>query len=58
MDLYYADRIYANAESIIPDYEVGKAYDMLYGLESLGIDPITGLPVFRGADGREIPVKG
>lgn len=55
MDLYYADRIYANAESIIPDYEVGKAYDMLYGLESLGIDPITGLPVFRGADGREIP---
>lgn len=55
MDLYYADRIYASAESIIPDYEVGKAYDMLYGLESLGIDPITGLPVFRGADGREIP---
>ena len=55
VDLYYADRIYASAESIVPDYEIGKAYDMLYGLESLGIDPISGLPVFRGADGREIP---
>lgn len=55
VDLYHADRIYSNAESLIPDYEVGKAYDMLYGLESLGIDPITGLPVFRGSDGREIP---
>ena len=55
VDLYYADRLYASEEAIIPDYEVGKSYDMIYGLKSLGINPITGLPVFQGADGREIP---
>lgn len=54
VDLYYADRLYASEGSIVPDYEVGKSYDMIYGLKSLGINPITGLPVFEGADGREI----
>jgi len=55
VDLYYADRLYASEEAIIPDYEIGKSYDMIYGLKSLGINPITGLPVFQGADEREIP---
>lgn len=55
VSLYYTDRLYTSAEALVPDYEVGKAYNMLYGLKSLGINPITGLPVFQGADGSEIP---
>lgn len=54
VDLYDADRIYASENSVIPDYEVGKSVDMLYGPHSLGINPVTGLPVFLGSDGREI----
>lgn len=54
IDLYDGDRLYTSEDSIIPDFEVGKSYDMLYGPISLGLDPMTGLPVFQGADGREI----
>ena len=54
IDLYDGDRLYTSEDAIIPDFEVGKAYDMLYGPISLGLDPMTGLPVFQGADGREI----
>ncbi len=54
IDLYDGDRLYTSEDAIIPDFEVGEAYDMLYGPVSLGLDPMTGLPVFRGADGREI----
>lgn len=55
ISLYYTDRLYTSETALTPDYEVGKAYNMLYGLKSLGINPITGLPVFQGADGSEIP---
>lgn len=51
VDLYYADKIYSSSESLVPDYEVGKSYDMLYGPESMGINPLTGYPVFRSSDG-------
>ena len=54
MDLYDGDRLYTSEDAIIPDYEVGEAYDMIYGPISLGLDPMSGLPVFKGADGREI----
>ncbi|MGM9787078.1 MAG: SusC/RagA family TonB-linked outer membrane protein [Candidatus Cryptobacteroides sp.] len=54
VDLYDGDRLYTTEDSVIPDYEVGQSYDMLYGPISLGINPMTGLPVFEGADGREI----
>lgn len=54
IDLYDGDRLYTSEDAIIPDFEVGKAYDMLYGPISLGLDPMTGLPVFQGAAGREI----
>ncbi len=54
IDLYDGDRLYTSEEAIIPDYEVGQAYDMIYGPVSLGLDPMSGLPVFKGADGREI----
>ena len=54
IDLYDGDRLYTSEDAIIPDYEVGQAYDMIYGPISLGLDPMSGLPVFKGADGREI----
>ncbi len=54
VDLYDGDRLYTSEDSVIPDFEVGQSYDMIYGPVSLGLNPMTGLPVFRGADGREI----
>ena len=51
LDLYYADKIYASEEEIRPSYEVGKSYDMLYGPQSLGINPMTGYPEFLLPDG-------
>lgn len=53
-DLYFTDKLYSGETSLIPDFQIGKAYDIVYGLKSLGINPRTGLPVFEGADGREI----
>lgn len=53
LDLYYADRIFVSEQSVVPDYEVGKSFDMLYGPVSLGINPLTGYPVFRTAEGGE-----
>ncbi|MDO4770792.1 SusC/RagA family TonB-linked outer membrane protein [Porphyromonas sp.] len=55
VDLYYTDRLYTDESALVPNYEVGKAYDILFGLKSLGINPITGLPTFRGANGEEVP---
>lgn len=46
LDLYYADKIYGSEDEIRPNYEVGKSYDMLYGPQSLGINPMTGYPEF------------
>ena len=46
VDLYYADKIYSSDEALVPDYEVGKSYDMIYGPLSAGIHPFTGYPVF------------
>lgn len=58
VDLYDGDRLYTSEDAIIPDFEVGESYDMIYGPVSLGLDPMSGLPVFKGADGREIPATG
>lgn len=46
LHLYYADKIYSSHEALVPDYETGRSYDMLYGPVSLGINPLTGYPVF------------
>lgn len=54
VDLYHTDCLYTSEYDMVPSFEVGKSYDMIYGPVSLGINPMTGLPVFRGADGREI----
>lgn len=53
-DLYYTDKLYTSDYSLIPDFQVGKAYDILYGLRQDGINAVTGLPIFIGAGGREI----
>ncbi len=53
LDLYYTDKIYTSEDALVPDYEVGKSYDMLYGPQSLGINPLTGYPVFLLPDGTE-----
>ena len=52
LDLYYADKIYSSIEDIVPSYEVGKSYDMLYGPQSLGINPMTGYPEFLLPNGK------
>lgn len=54
VDLYYTDKLYTSESSLIPDFQVGHAYDILYGLRWGGINSVTGLPVFIGKDGREI----
>lgn len=53
-DLYFTDKLYTSDYSLIPDFQVGKAYDILYGLRQDGINAVTGLPIFIGAGGREI----
>lgn len=53
LDLYYTDKIYSTEDALVPDYQVGKSYDMLYGPESLGINPLTGYPVFLTPSGEK-----
>lgn len=54
IDLYYTDKLYTSDNSLIPDFQIGKPYDTLYGLRQQGINAVTGLPIFIGKDGREI----
>nr|WP_314677627.1 SusC/RagA family TonB-linked outer membrane protein [uncultured Capnocytophaga sp.] len=54
IDLYGRERIYTNADQKLPEYQVGKSTDALYGLNSTGINPITGLPEFITAEGRQV----
>ncbi|MCR5313861.1 MAG: SusC/RagA family TonB-linked outer membrane protein [Bacteroidaceae bacterium] len=53
LDLYYTDKIYTSEEALVSDYEIGKSYDMLYGPQSLGINPLTGYPVFMTPTGEK-----
>lgn len=53
VSLYWTDKLYLDEQSIVPNYEVGKSYDMIYGLHSLGINPLTGYPVFLTPEGVE-----
>lgn len=54
IDLYYTDKLYTSDYSLVPDFQIGKPYDTLYGLRQTGINATTGLPIFAGKDGREI----
>lgn len=53
LNLYYTDKIYSTEDALVPDYEVGKSYDILYGPKSLGINPLTGYPVFSTPSGEK-----
>ena len=53
ISLYWTDKLYLDEQSVVANYEVGKSYDMIYGVHSLGINPLTGYPVFLTPDGRE-----
>lgn len=55
VDLYEAKAIYTNADAIFPEYEEGQPYDALFALQSLGINPLTGYPVFVDRNGNEKP---
>ena len=58
VDLYDGrERIYTgDAEDSFPDYEVGQPIDALYGLHSLGINPVTGLPDFLNKNQQQIDI--
>ncbi|MGO1649744.1 MAG: SusC/RagA family TonB-linked outer membrane protein [Sphingobacterium sp.] len=52
LDLYGKDKLWTNNNaSTPPDYQVGKATDILWGVQSLGIHPIDGIPRYLGAGG-------
>lgn len=53
LDLYYTDKIYSSEDALIPDYEVGRSYDIIFGPKSLGINPLTGYPVFSTPSGEK-----
>ena len=55
LDLYGKQVIYTNSDNIIPDYEVGKPYDYIYGLDALGVNPLRGELMFRDQKGQEQP---
>lgn len=54
VSLYGAKRLYTDPQAVIPDYEVGKPVNMIYGLNSQGINPLTGEPTFVNRDGQEV----
>lgn len=54
VSLYGTKRLYTDPASVIPDYEVGKPVDMIYGLNSQGINPLTGEPTFLNRNGQEV----
>lgn len=51
--LYDGDKLYLTNDAVIPDLEVGKPIGILYGLRSIGIHPVDGLPRFLSATGEE-----
>ncbi|MDL2319748.1 SusC/RagA family TonB-linked outer membrane protein [Alistipes sp. OttesenSCG-928-B03] len=55
-ELYGTDALYTG-ESMFPDLEVGRPVGTIWGLESLGINPLDGMPHFRTPDGREITYR-
>lgn len=54
LDLYGKQRVYASSDDKLPQYQVGKSTDVLYGLRSTGINPVTGLPEFINHEGKQV----
>jgi TonB-linked SusC/RagA family outer membrane protein len=58
VELYEGDVYFiGDGEKIIPDYKEGEPLDLIYGLESLGIHSIDGLPRFLSATGEQVDYK-
>lgn len=53
LDLYDGPEVYSDPDAVIPDYEVGKPYDLVHGFDALGVHPLTGKAMFKGRDGKE-----
>jgi TonB-linked SusC/RagA family outer membrane protein len=53
IDLYDGDKLYTG-DQLVPDMEVGKPLGVIYGLESLGIHSIDGMPRYLSATGEEL----
>lgn len=51
MNLYDQDQIFTTPDALIPEYEVGQPYDVMYGSEVICIDPFTGYPILRLPNG-------
>lgn len=56
IELYGTDALYTG-DSLLPDYEVGQPVGTMWGLKSLNINPMDGMPSFETPDGREITHK-
>lgn len=56
ISLYDKKAIYSG-ESIIPDFEEGRPYNLLWGWESVGVNPLTGAPHFRNKDGKTLSIN-
>lgn len=54
IDLYGKERLYLDESSILPEYEVGKSISAVYGLNSTGINPITGIPEYINHSGEQV----
>ena len=54
LDLYAGDKLYVNSDIMLPDMQVGKSLSVLYGLRSLGINSLDGMPRFLSAAGEEL----
>ena len=52
LDLYGKSAIYSG-DNVYPDYEVGRSYDYVYGLDALGVNPLSGELIFRDRQGGE-----
>jgi len=50
LDLYGKTAIYSG-DNVYPDYEVGRSYDYVYGLDALGVNPLSGELMFRDRQG-------
>lgn len=53
IDLYDGPALYSSDDAVIPDYEEGKPYDLVYGFDAIGIHPLTGYPMYRDREGNE-----
>ena len=56
VDLYDGDKLFIS-DGLIPEMEVGEPLGVIYGLESLGIHSIDGLPRFLSKTGSELTYK-